>query len=1427
VFKTDVAFPKKKTGSRKMVRHLQPCDWQEHDWQDRDRGTKFYVIDVYGRGESREVVRLRIVGFKPYFYTEKVDSLPAFTGVKLTECDKHDIFAGFDAFQSKNVYKVECTSLASFRESIKIAKAHDLRIYESNLPPLLKFFHERGIAPASPLAFQSNKQDPSVDFEEPKCDFCYIADYRDVQSDPSKNIPLKVASYDIECYSESGNFPLASNPSDAVIQIGVSYRWSNDLMKVVQRKILVVGSIPEDPEMISCHSESELLQEFANMIEKDNPDILVGYNTFGFDDKYIIDRAHRYKLKLQFGRARVWMNPSKSYPENILEHKKFELATGTYIVNFLRMPGRSSIDLLLNMRREQNLDSYKLDNVASTFLRDKVVRTETEGEITRIYTKSTRGLRAQNFVKFDIVGNTSDPYREGEKFTVMHVAPNFFEVRSTHLFEELNEQTKKQLEWTFTKDDIHPQDIFRLHRGGPEDRALVAKYCLQDCDLLPTLMAKLDTLINARGMADVCMVPLQYLFLRGQGIKIYSRVAYEAMLRNQIILTQEGGDPDGGGYEGAIVISPKIGMYLDQPIAVLDYNSLYPSAEIAENLSPDTFVCEKIYDRNGKLTNPQDVPTEKIAQWKADGFKIREVRYDIKDGDNVVGKSVCMFVEPREEEPLSVGIIPQTLKILLAKRKEVRQKAEYKTVTTCGGMMVSGLVSEKEGMVFVKDGSTTHKIEKSQVIGMDDTYDDAQKSVFNGLQLAYKVVANSVYGQMGSPVSPIRKKCVAACTTAVGRDCLLFAKDTVEKEFGAEVVYGDSVAAYTPVTVRVRGGIQIVPIEKLDIFGEGWMKCENEEKEICILNGVESWTETGWTPIRQIVRHKLSSDKKMIRVLTHTGLVDVTDDHSLLKPDTTPISPKVIQIGTELLHHDHPSVQNIYMEVTEKEARIAGFFFGDGSCGIYDCPSGKKASWALNNANLDLLTFYKQLCEEVYPQFNWMIHPTLVSSNVFKLTPGSNKQYGKLTEFIAAYRGSTYCDKAKRIPLSILNGSYEVRQAFWDGLYDADGDKDMNGYVRIDQKNQISAAHIGFLATSLGYKISINTRADKPDCYRITCTKSYQRKNTNAVKKLDEIAYQGYVYDLTTENHHFAAGIGHMIVHNTDSIFIKFPTKDLAECIELGKKAAERITSQCRKPLAIGYEKTLFPFILFCRKRYVGMLYEDDPTAKPKRKSMGIVLRRRDNAPIVKDVFGGALDILLARGTVKQAADFVKDQLTKVVRNQLPMEKFVITKQLRDDYKDPGKIAHRVLADRMSERDPGNAPAVGDRMAFVYIQTNSQGKKVLQGDRIESVDYAKEKKLKPDTQFYITNQIQNPVSQLFALCIDQLEGYTEPRPSYKQKYEEFLEQLEDPEEATLKVLALKEKQLDSLMFLSSPMMKNLVRMNTTGPLDRMFAAKPT
>ena len=1024
---------------------LQPCDWLECDSKERK-----YIVDVFGRLDDDRVAKVRLTGFQPYFYLrseegETKDDMYSgigsmmskegkfLSGMKITQEMKLDAMRGFSGLTPIKVWKLTFNGLIMMKMVVKALKSAKLGkreivmedIYEANLPPYIRLFHEIDISPASPISFEADEEEPE---EDENVDVCFTVSYDEIKPESSANVPMYIAGYDIETYSESGNFPVASNPSDEIIQIGVSFRYTDDLLSSYKRFVFVSGTCTPSKDdtvtFVSCRDEKHLLEEFMKCVRFENPDIIAGYNTFGFDDSYIADRCAYNRLIFNIGRIEIddWRNRgSVTYAHT--EAKKFELASGTFAVRYLKVPGRLAIDLLLSVRREQNLDSYKLDSVANTFLRDKVIKIERIDDLNvKIYTKSTRGLFVGNLVRFDVMTNTTNPYREGEKFKVIHKDEKTFIVQSeTQILHDLTPDEISKLEWSFSKDDTSAQEMFASHRGSADDRAVIAKYCIQDCDLVLTLMAKLDTLVNARGMADVCRVPIQYIFLRGQGIKIYSAVVYQASKRNQIIMTQEGLEGD-TSYEGAIVLPPKIGMYLDQPIPVLDFNSLYPSNMIAYNLSPDTLVYVKTFSSTGKKLRQEGSDGAHLV---AKGYKIDEVSYDTFDDDKKPsGRITCGFVQPNSD-PRTVGVLPLTLDILLKKRKETRKLIEK-------------------------------------------TDDDAQKSVLNGLQLAYKVVANSVYGQCGSRTSPIRRLEVAACTTAVGRQKIYDAKKIVETEFGGEVIYGD-----------------------------------------------------------------------------------------------------------------------------------------------------------------------------------------------------------------------------------------------------------------------------------------------------------------------------------------------------TDSIFIKFATKDLAESIELGKKAAERITAAGRKAHKIEYEKTFFPFILFCRKRYMGMMYEDD-IKKCKRKTMGVALKRRDNAPIVKDVFGGALDSLMEHRSIKVAETLVKDMLVKVMKNEYPLEKYILSKQLRDDYKNPGQIAHRVLADRMEERDAGNKPQVGDRLSYVYVSNRRDEKK--QGDKIEHVDYVREKKLKPDVEFYITNQIQNPVAQLFALAIEDLEGYK--KRDYEKFYEEYRETL-DEEEATLKVLKLKERDLDSLLFMGAQYLKKHKR----GPMD--------
>ena len=1182
---------------------------------------------------------------------------------------------------------------------------------------------------------------------------------------------------------------------------------------------LVVGSCsPVDNAVIqSVDNERELLLKWRELMQSENPDIIIGYNIFGFDYEFMFRRSQEIGCTTEFLQlsrkvgevcAKAPYNfgqgPSDgpddgsddSISKLMLENTKIVLASGEYDLRFPKMMGRLQIDMYTYFRKDFNLASYKLDDVAGQFISDDIkhiVHSDHPrfGPTTELFSSNLTGLRPGDFIHLELSSFTADYYKNGKKFRVLDIikgreleeivkgkmVKNKYNIIVIGGTESIDMSKAKNVKWTMAKDDVSPQDIFRLAKGSADDRAIVAKYCIQDCNLVHHLMSKIDVITGYVEMSRICSVPISYLVLRGQGIKLTSYVAKKCREKDTLMPDLEkSGNSD--GYEGAIVLPPKCSMYMDNPVACVDYASLYPSSMISQNYSHDSKVWTKEYDLTGRLVRETGEKSEGIgavdqSAYKYDnlpGYIYIDIEFDTyrsvrktptSRAEKVVsGKKVCRWAQLPDNQK---SIMPSILEELLDARKKTRKQI---------------------------------KIEP----------DPFMQNILDKRQLGYKVTANSLYGQCGARTSTFFEQDVAASTTATGRQMIIYAKRMIEEVYGdrvyetaihgpvkckAEYVYGDSVSENTPVYIRSgeqsgeQKQLNICTIDNLaNLYGNGkWVPCLEEgkqEKEICeMTEDVETWTERGWTRLYRVIRHALAPHKKMIRILTHTGLVDVTDDHSLISKNGSEISPKEVEVGTELLHHPLPAPLNNCNIYTVEQARVMGFFFGDGSCGGYDCPSGKKKSWALNNASPQIIDKYVNLCKIAYPEFEWRFMDTLESSGVYKISPKCSI-YGSISKFVEEYRSKLYFNLAKVIPVEILNGSEEVRQAFWDGLYDADGDKDFRGYVRIDQKNQISASHICWLASSLGWSTSINTRSDKPNIYRITMTKRSQRKNPIAIKRMHEIQYNGYVYDLTTNNHHFAAGIGNMIVHNTDSVFFTFNLENpqtgekirgkpaLEMTIEIAQDVAGLCTQFLKSPMELTYEKTLMPFILLSKKRYVGMLYETDAN-KGKLKYMGLSLKRRDSCDYLKDTYGGLLNILMRENNIQAAIDFLNQSLENLVRGVVPMDKLIISKALRSDYKNPMQIGHWVLADRIGKRDPGNKPKPGDRMKFVFIipQTSSGGgggggggkgskaaaKKVLMGDKIETPEYVLEHKIQIDYTHYITNQLMKPLQQLLGLAL--------------------------------------------------------------------------
>jgi DNA polymerase elongation subunit (family B) len=235
-----------------------------------------------------------------------------------------------------------------------------------------------------------------------------------------------------------------------------------------------------------------------------------------------------------------------------------------------------------------------------------------------------------------------------------------------------------------------------------------------------------------------------------------------------------------------------------------------------------------------------------------------------------------------------------------------------------------------------------------------------------------------------------------------------------------------------------------------------------------------------------------------------------------------------------------------------------------------------------------------------------------------------------------------------------------------------------------------------------------------------------------------------------------------IIYGDTDSNFINFNIKDdkgelmknqtaVAIAIELGKLSSVFIKHKLPYPHKLNYEKTMWPFCILAKKRYIGNLYEDD-NIKYKLKYMGIALKRRDNVELVKIIMRSIIAEMMRTDNLSSNDEGKYDSIIKIVINTLqsvlkgeyPMKHLTLSKTLKAVYKNRTSHAHVVLADRIAERDPGNAPALNDRVKYVFIITDHKGK-VKQGLKVEDPEYLVAKGLKIDYLHYIENQIMNPV----------------------------------------------------------------------------------
>jgi DNA polymerase delta subunit 1 len=459
-------------------------------------------------------------------------------------------------------------------------KAH-LKQYEVRADPIVRLMQERNVFEPCCCDVGSNAVRLRVDIDMQDPDYCYANNKETTcsveytvlpgaisqpQSQGNDNIAdngtttnlhggggvVVVASFDIECFSLTGDFPDPRVKENVIIAICTTFSRlgddsGNDGSSICYRKVaLALGNVTRQEEdedaasasiELECFSnEAALLARWADLVEEEGTDALAGYNIWGFDMRYIYQRVIINGGVLNPVLVNFYNQLSRvaDSPMHLVDGKVKGGGAQVVDTTTIRTDGVLQIDLMYYLKRyHPRLESYKLDAVSRALLG----------------------------------GNDDD----GK--TCLSI---------------------KRM-----------QDIWK--HGSPSDKWIIMRYCVQDALLVSRLLKKLTVLNNVFEMANVCGVPPSTVLLQGEQAKVYSLIMREARAAGMLCPTplprwaserllidrknDEFGEDDESSdhLQGATVLEPREGAYWN-PIVCLDFQSLYPSIMMAHNLCHSTLV---------------------------------------------------------------------------------------------------------------------------------------------------------------------------------------------------------------------------------------------------------------------------------------------------------------------------------------------------------------------------------------------------------------------------------------------------------------------------------------------------------------------------------------------------------------------------------------------------------------------------------------------------------------------------------------------------------------------------------------------------------------------------------------------------------------------------------------------------------------------
>lgn len=359
--------------------------FQALTWEPRDTEDEHHV-SIFGKTEDGKSVCVT-TAFNPYFFIklsfgtsqQTINEIYNLICRKCPECvisysmaKSKDVW-GFQNNEEFFFMKINFANLGArrrvdgfLRKPVQLSSgSRVLKVYESNLDPVLRLMHRTGIQSTGWL----DTGDKCVRSHLAKVDIdLWCNDWRSLKSVARDDIaPFVVGSFDIECNSSTGKFPDADVPGDACFQIAVSLcKFGTD---EPYEKVCLCYKKTEGPDTMSFDTEREMLEAFQKYLHEKNIDIITGWNIFGFDLEYIYKRARHCGCDPKFFKLGRLNDESCQ----LTLKKLSSSALGDNFLKLLPMSGRFIFDMFHEVKKGYKLDSYSLNNVSKLYLGDQKI----------------------------------------------------------------------------------------------------------------------------------------------------------------------------------------------------------------------------------------------------------------------------------------------------------------------------------------------------------------------------------------------------------------------------------------------------------------------------------------------------------------------------------------------------------------------------------------------------------------------------------------------------------------------------------------------------------------------------------------------------------------------------------------------------------------------------------------------------------------------------------------------------------------------------------------------------------------------------------------------------------------------------------------------------------------------------------------------